>query len=79
MFLFEHCTLTAGLVNLATSRKARLVEAIQALFGGRQLLVVAPMNLANTIIVTMERYLTTTLFLSLNSFSITLLEYPRDR
>lgn len=78
VFFFAHCTLTAGLVNLTTSRNT-LVDELAHAFLGRQLLVVAPINLANTNIVMRERYQTATLFLSWNSFNIAPLEYERNR
>lgn len=62
MFLFAHCTLTAGLVIPITSRKTRLEEVVQA-FLGKQLLVVAAINLAYTNIAMKERYQTDALFL----------------
>ena len=71
VFLFAHCTLTAGLVIPITSRKTRLDEVVQAFFG-RQLRVVAPINLANTNIAMKERYKTAALFLRRKFFNITL-------
>ena len=77
VFLFAHCTLTAGLVIPILSRKTRLEEVVHA-FLGRQLLVVAPINLASINIAMKERYHTAALFLCCKSFNITLQENRRN-
>lgn len=77
VFLFAHCTLTAGLVIRTRSRNTLLDDTEHA-FLGRQLLVVAPINLANTNIVMKERHQTANLFLNWFSFTITLLKSGRN-
>ena len=74
VFLFVHCTLTAGFVIPTRWRNALAVYSVQAFFGGTewtQVRLEAAMNRANTIIAMMAKFLTTSTFLIRIDFNIT--------
>ena len=79
VFLFEHCTLTAGFVMPVSCRNVLVVYSVHAFLAGRQLrLAAAPRNRVSNI-VKMAKFLTITTLLEQNSLSITMREIRPNR